>query len=108
MASMDTTLSSRKLSRYLVELRPAEHGFGDIQALTSRARGACHELTRQNVPIRLLRSVFVPEDASCFLLFEAASAASVEQAADRAALSVGPVSEALRRAASYSVVGATQ
>lgn len=90
---MHTTSSPRKLSRYLVELMPAENGFDDIQALTSRSRAACHELSAQHVSVRLLRSVFVPDDGTCFLLFEAASASAVVHAAQKAALAVGPVAQ---------------
>ena len=52
----------------------------------------------QGTPARFLRSVFVPEDGICFLLFEAATAGMVEEAGRRAALHVGPDSEALRPA----------
>ena len=35
---------------------------------------------------RYLRSIFMPEDETCFLFFEAASAAAVGEVADRAGL----------------------
>ena len=45
--------------------------------------------------MRFLRSVFVPEDETCFYLYEAASAEAVREAARRAALQSGRVAEAL-------------
>lgn len=90
---MHATLAAPRLSRYLVELTPVHNGFDDIQAISARSRAACDELTEQNIAVRLLRSVFVPDDGSCYLLFEALSAEAVGQAARLAALSVGPVLE---------------
>lgn len=39
--------------------------------------------------MRFLRSVFVPEDGTCFCLYEAPSAEDVHEAVRRAALPVG-------------------
>jgi hypothetical protein len=93
---MQTSHAAQPLIRYLVELTPAENGFDDIQALVARSRFACQELSRPDAPVRFLRSVYVPEDGSCFLLFEASSAPVVEEAGRRAALRVTRVSETLR------------
>ena len=46
--------------------------------------------------IRFLRSIFVPEDDTCFFLYEGSSAPSVKAAAMRAELGVLRVDEALR------------
>lgn len=100
---MPTPAALPPLTRYLVELTPAENGFDDIQTLTARSRVACRDLTRQGTPVRFLRSVFVPEDGTCLLIFEAATAGVVEEAGRRAALRVGPASEALRPAATDAV-----
>jgi hypothetical protein len=43
-------------------------------------------MRREGTPVRFLRSIFVPEDDTCFLLYEAPSARSVRQAAGRAGL----------------------
>jgi len=81
------------LSRFLLELTPAENGFDDIAALSARSRAACDELTDDSASVRLLRSVFVPEDGSCFLLFEASSAPEVQKVAGLAAVPAGQVWE---------------
>jgi hypothetical protein len=52
-------------------------------------------LTREGVPVRFVRSIFVPEDETCFYLFEARSADDVRTAAERAGLQVERVTEAV-------------
>ena len=47
------------------------------------------------VPVRFLRSVFVPEDESCFFLYEGPTADAVREAAARAELVVAQVDETL-------------
>jgi hypothetical protein len=91
----DVAAESR-LSRFLMELVPAQAGFDDIQSVSDRSRAACEEMTVESKPIRLLRSLFLPEDGSCFLLFEAASASNVEEAARRAFVQPGPLWELQR------------
>ena len=58
----------------------------DAAASGSRARAAAEELAREGIPIRFVRTTFLPDDETCFLLFEAASADVVEEAISRAAL----------------------
>lgn len=94
---MDTgRRASDPLSRYLVELTPDGNGVDDIQALAARCRAASEELSRSGTPVRFLRSVFVPEDGTCLLLFEGPSAPAVEEAGRRAALPLRRVSGTLR------------
>jgi hypothetical protein len=50
------------------------------------ARLAAEQMTRDGTPVTYLRSIFVPEDETCFLLYEARVAADVEEAARRASL----------------------
>jgi hypothetical protein len=90
---MHATTDAIPLNRFLLELKFQGSGFEDIQEVSARSRDACDEMTNERAPIRLLRSVFVPEDGSCFLLFEAASASAVAEAARRAAAPLGVVWE---------------
>jgi hypothetical protein len=83
-------------SRFLMELDPAQEGFDDIQAVSARSRAACEEMSVESMPIRLVRCLFVPEDGSCFLLFEAVSVNAVEEAVRRAVVPRGPVWELQR------------
>ena len=56
--------------------------------LSARARQASEELSREGMPVRFVRSVFVPEDGTCFHLYQAGSLANVLEAADRARMKV--------------------
>ena len=81
--------------RSLVELIPVENGYADIQTLSDRARSAAGDLSRKGRPIRFLRSLFVPEDGTCYLLFESGSMHEVLEAGRLAALPLGSVSQTL-------------
>ena len=59
------------------------------------ARLAAEQLTREGASVRCLRSIFVPEDETCFLLCEAASSESVRGAARRAGLRFERIAEAV-------------
>ena len=77
-------------TRYTVELRLPDAGCNDVQEAAARARAATAD-----GPVRFLRSIFVPEDDACFLLFEGPSAESVRAAARRAQLGPRRVDAAL-------------
>jgi hypothetical protein len=83
------------MAEYLVELylsRAAADG-GDHRA--EKARLAAEQLTREGTPVRYLRFVFVPEDETCFYLYEAGSAEAVGEAARRAGLAFERIAEAM-------------
>ena len=77
-------------TRYTVELSLPEAGCADVQEAAARARAADGD------GVRFLRSIFVPEDDACFLLYEGPSAQSVKAAALRAKLGVRRVEAALK------------
>ena len=79
---------------YLVETYLTRHGARDLDSLRERVRRAAEELSRDGLDVRHLRSVFVPADETCFHLFDAASAAAVQAAGERAAIAFDRVSEA--------------
>lgn len=74
------------MSPYLAEvfLRHA----GEFAALSSPIRAAARAVRREGTPVRHVRSIFVPEDQTCLLLFEASSPAVVQQVTQRAGLQV--------------------
>jgi hypothetical protein len=53
-------------------------------------------MTREGQRVRYLRSIFVPEDEICFLLFEAASPELVGKASRRAELAYERIVEAIQ------------
>jgi hypothetical protein len=84
--AVETQDAQPELGRYLLELLPEKNGYEDIRALTERSRAACDELAREHVVVRLIRSIFMPEDGTCLLVFDAASAPAIAETVRRAAL----------------------
>lgn len=81
------------MAEFLVELYVSRSGRDTVALAERRAREAAAALTAEGAPVRFLRSIFVPEDETCFLLFEARSADAVHQAARRAGLAYEHVGE---------------
>jgi hypothetical protein len=80
---------------YLVETFLARGAAGERAAREGRARAAATELTRQGARVRFAYSIHVPEDETCFFVFDAASAPDAALAAARAALGPFRVVEAI-------------
>ena len=83
------------MAEYLAELYVPRSDAAGAELSTSRVRIAAAELTREGTPVRWVRSIFVPEDETCFVLCEAASLDAVRQTADRAALTFERIAEAI-------------
>ena len=83
-------------TRFLVELRPADTKYDDIRLIGERCREACARLDPDGTSVRLLRSVFVPEDGSCLLVYEAETAGAVAHAVAGADLGPARVVEAIQ------------
>lgn len=73
---------------FTVEVACPDEGWSRLPHLTAQARHASEELEREGVSVRFLRSIFVPEDETCFYLYRADSAEVVSEAVRRAELSV--------------------
>ena len=84
------------LGHYLVELHRPPLGWRGLQQLSADARAAAERLTAEGTRVRFLRSIFVPEKDSCFLLYEGTSADAVHEAGRRAALATGSAAPAIR------------
>jgi hypothetical protein len=93
---MQPSRAAIHVERYVVELAAGDTSSEDIQSICARSRSACRDLSTTDAPLRFLRSVFVPEDGSCFLLFEAVSARAVLEASRLAGLGEPNVSGTLR------------
>lgn len=81
------------MTEFIVELYVSRADRDAVGRHAERARLAAEELTREGTPVRHLRSIFVPDDETCFFLFEAASAGAVRDALRRAALACEHVAE---------------
>lgn len=60
---------------HLIELHRPEHGWDELQALSARARSAAERVNSEDMPVRFLRSIFVPDVETCFHLFQGTAAA---------------------------------
>jgi hypothetical protein len=87
--------SVERVHSYLAEAYVARPRASELRAHERRARAAAKQLTQQGIPIRFLRSIFVPADEICFYVFEAISAEAVGAACERAALRFERVVEAV-------------
>jgi len=74
------------MAEFLVELYVSRVDTDAAEREAQRARRAAAALTAEGQPVRLVRSIFVPEDETCFLLVEADTADAVREAATRAAV----------------------
>lgn len=81
------------MAEFMVELYVSRADARAVARGAKRARLAAEELTQAGTPVRYLRSIFVPEDETCFFLCEAASADVVREVARRAALPYDRVAE---------------
>jgi hypothetical protein len=80
---------------YLVETYVA-HGYaGARETFERRARSAALQLTREGTPVRLERSIHIPEDEICFFVFNAPSGVDAARAVERAELDAIRVVEAI-------------
>jgi hypothetical protein len=85
------------VAEFLLELYVPKEDGRAVEVGAGRARRAAEEMSREGTLVRYLRSIFVPEDETCFYLYEAASAEDVAKAARRAALPFERVAEAVTR-----------
>jgi hypothetical protein len=74
------------MGEYLVELYLSRADRPRLERDARSAHAAAAALTLEGTPVRYLSSIFVPEDETCFYLYEAASVDGVRQAACRADL----------------------
>lgn len=71
---------------YIVELQLAAGDATDVAAAGERARTAAEQLSREGTAVRWIRSVYVPEEDTCLLVFEAPTQEAVDRAGRRAGL----------------------
>ena len=79
---------------FLVESYVARDDRAAAERGAERAREAAEVLAGEGRQIRFLRSIFVPEDETCFYLYDAPSSDDVREAAQRAEVAFERVSKA--------------
>jgi uncharacterized protein DUF4242 len=75
------------MAEFLLEVYAARDSRA-LHAAARRARAAADSLAAEGPEVRYVRSIFVPEDETCFYVYEADSAVTVHEVARRAALAV--------------------
>ena len=83
------------MAEFLLELYVSGSDGDAVTQGAARARLAVQRMRRDGASIRYLRSIFVPEDETCFLVYEARSANDVRRAARLARLPVDHIVEML-------------
>jgi hypothetical protein len=86
---------------FLVEVYVSRVDGAAVERGAEHARAAAEQLSREGTPVRYLRSIFVPEEETCFHLYEAATEAVVRDAVRRAGLTLERVSEAIETGAEH-------
>lgn len=74
------------MSGYLVEVYQSRSPANAASPSPADVAHAADQLTHEGKPVRLLQSLFVPEDETCFFLFDAQSSEAVVEAASRSGL----------------------
>lgn len=74
------------MPEFLVELYLPRTAADAVERSADRARAGAERLTREGTPVGFARSIFLPEDETCFLLYESASMEAVRAAAERVGL----------------------
>ena len=62
------------MAEFLVETYLSRTDATALGRSVRRARLAAEEQTRQGTPVRYLRSMYLPDEETCFLLYDAESA----------------------------------
>lgn len=71
---------------YVVALQLTGGDAANVATAGEQARSAADQLTREGTAVRCVRSVYVPEEDTCLLVFEAVTAEAVDRAGRRAGL----------------------
>lgn len=86
------------MSEFLVEVYVPRAAAASAMPRLEEVLGMADELTRGGRHVQLLRSIFVPDDETCFYLYEGQSGEAVREAATRSGLQVERVVEAVSTA----------
>jgi uncharacterized protein DUF4242 len=81
------------VTEFMIELYVSRIDSDSVARAAERAQLAADAMRREGTPVRYLRSMHVPTDETCFLLFEAESVDVVHDLARSALLPIEHVAE---------------
>jgi len=84
-----------RVPEFMAELYVPRADETGAERLAGLVRAAAEELTREGTPVRFLRSIFVPDDETCFVLCEAPGVDAVYLTEKRASVRFARISEAV-------------
>ena len=79
---------------YMVERHLPGFTSEQLPAAAGAAKSTAEEMSLEGVPVRYLRSTFVPGEDKCYCLFDGPSSAAVKDVNDRAGLPFERIVEA--------------
>ena len=82
------------MATYLVERHLPGFTTEQLPAAAGAAKAATEQMAQEGVPVRYLRSTFVPDEEKCFCLFNGPSVEAVREANERAGLPFDRILEA--------------
>jgi len=83
------------MDQFVLELYVSRSDRDAVLARAERARTCAKQVRGEGAAVRLSLAIFVPEDETCLLLYEADSVESVRRCADLAGLPVEHIVEAI-------------
>lgn len=83
-------------AHYLMESYLPRHLLSTRARTIARVRRAARAASQQGIPVRYIRSIFIPVDESCFYLFEGPSAEAIEEVGRQAELDYDRIVEVLQ------------
>ena len=83
------------MPKYLVESYIPRSRAREARAAGRDARIAAEELAREGTQVRYVRTTFLPDDETCFHIFEAVSEKAVGEACRRAGIGSGRIVPAI-------------
>jgi hypothetical protein len=79
--------------QFLVEVFAPRSSTEELLTAEKRARAASQRVSREGAAVRYLQAIYVPEDETCFYIFEATAADIVGEASHLAGLGAARIVE---------------
>jgi hypothetical protein len=95
------------MAEFLLELYVSRTDAAAVERGACRAQRAADDMKAEGTHVSYLRSIFAPDEETCFYLYEAASVEAVQEAARRAELPAERVTEVVSKGRPFPHIGST-